>query len=136
MEKFNDKQLLLIDRIADINDRRTKEQKAISVGYSPKYIFTLQKKVAFKLAVDRLRKEYVALSLPEVYGELFRQVKRGDLKAIELYLRAAGEIQPSTQVNANIIGRDVLTESQKEFNDRLNTALTKRERLIRGIEGD
>ena len=118
--EFTEKELLLIELLANPLDKRSKEAKARACGYGKKTVYRLQKKDGWKQAVYTRMKENVEGLLPAVYGSLFHQAKAGDTKAAELILKAAGEIiTGGGQINQTFVKHQ---QPEETLADRIDAA--------------
>ena len=119
------KELILLDSVADLQDRRSKDEKCRDAGMHCKRIYWLQKhRKGWNEAVIARMREGLLQNLPSVYSAILGKIhKKGDLKAAELYLRAAGEIQQGTGSNQlNIIKTDIAV-LRPELQDKTDAEL-------------
>ena len=130
--EFSPKESSLIDLLGDPSDGRSKEEKARAVGYKGKTVYWLQKnRAGFNDAVYRRMREALQANLPAVYASLLIRAKRGDVRAVELLLRAAGEIQSgATTVTTNVVQSNVFSETFKRKSEPERAAMRKDLALI------
>ncbi len=114
---FSPKELVLIELLADVGDKRPKDQKSEAAGFHKKRVYDLQHNPKFNNAVYARMREALVAALPTVYASLLGVIQtKKDLKAIELLLRAAGEIQQgggNQQINTTVVRAD--TELRREL---------------------
>ena len=105
----------LIELLADVGDERKKEDKAIQVGFAPKYVYTLMKDLAFCQALDDATTVSVRAHRSRVYQNLLKASDSGDTTASTTFLKGAGDIVGGTQVHT------VVNQSGdgKTFDERL-----------------
>ena len=126
---LSERELVLVELLADIGDNRTKEAKCQSVGYAEKTVYRLQRKPEFKEAIRQRIAASLSTNLPKVYRTLVDLATRGrSVKAAELLLKASGHIQSGGQTNVTNIAQQKTDDDDESFVERL-----KRWREQRGV---
>jgi hypothetical protein len=133
---WNERQTALIELLADVTDKRTKEDKCEAVGFTPKYVYVLLRNPDFREAVtERIRSNISIDSLPRILGRLAQQAVEQDTKnAAELVLKALGVIAPGGgQVNVtNVQQRE---DNNESFAERLHERFEERVETYRRSGG-
>ena len=128
LSEIDPKRFHLAELLADFTDDRTKEQKAIAAGFTPKYVYQLEREPAMADLIYKLLRRNIAVNLPHVYNRLEKQTRFVDKDAmpgIRTYLQAAGEIQSGANVTTTV----VQSTDGRSFGDRITEATQfKRER--------
>lgn len=103
MEQFTEREQALIVMLADLSDRRTKEEKSEAAGFNRKEVFRKQRSQDFRQAVIELARDNLAVDLAGVYRMLIHEAcENKNIKAAELLLKATGEVQSGHNVNTTI----------------------------------
>ena len=121
--KWNDRQRALIESLADVTDTRSKEDRAVDIGYSLKYVYQLQHDDRFVQAVRDRSRQLLGLNLPRVYAGLVKAAAGGDVRAAELLLKACGEIESGGAkqvVNVNQNSGPDFAESLQRLHESTN----------------
>jgi hypothetical protein len=133
---FTPNELDLIERLSDVTDRSTRKQKSQAAGFCETHVFWLLKhREGFAEAVRERTLEHVRQTLPSAYQRLCQIALRGNsrdaLRAIELLLRAVGDIQPGgAAVQVNVAGgqtwvKELQTKSRAELAAMLQSELQR-----------
>ncbi len=129
-KKFSARQLRLIELLADLDDTRSKDEKSVAAGYAAKHIYRLQKDPHFAGAVYQRMKSHLRINLLRVYQSLLERAANGDIKAAELILKSAGEIQSGVNVQTNVM-QSAYHDDPEGFRDAFKKAQEHREERTR-----
>ena len=119
-----EREVALIELLADLSDRRTKEQKAQACGYSAKHVYRLQRRADFREAVHRRMMESLNINLTAVFQALCDKAVDGDVKSAELLLKASGYIGTGGQTNITSVTTN--TEKEGTLPERIRKAIAWR----------
>lgn len=125
-----EREVALIELLADLSDRRTKEQKAQACGYSEKHVYRLQRRADFREAVHRRMMESLNINLTAVFQALCDRAVDGDVEAAELLLKASGFIQSGGN-QTNITSVTTNTEKEGTLPDRIRKAIAWRAKVLK-----
>ncbi len=121
--KLNDKHMALAKMIGRFTDTRTKAEISKAAGFSEKRVYQLQHEPEFMAAVAAESEHHKSLLLLECDRALFRQVQKGDVRAIDLAYKRCGVIQSGGNqvVNVNTTD-DLATRLAGSIAERARTA--------------
>ena len=136
---WNEKELALIELLADPLDRRTKKQKSEAVGHHETWVFECQKRPAFVAEVRRRMQENVGANLPAVYSRLLgialNAPPKDALRACELLLKAVGDILPGgVAIQQTVVGSEQTLVRTLQGRPRMELAAMLKDELERLTE--
>lgn len=123
MKEFSEREAAVIELLADLGDKRSKEEKAKAAGYHPKTVYRLLKRPEVRERIQTRVRENLGVDLARVFAVLVDQATSGNTKAAELLLKAAGYIQGSQQVNTVTV---TPSSSPESFAERLRQVFDER----------
>jgi phage terminase small subunit len=122
VKEFSEREAALVELLADLGDKQTKEQKAKAAGYHPKTVYRLLRRPEIREAIQTRVRQNLGVDLARVFAVLVEAAVSGNIKAAELLLKAAGYIQAPTQSNTV----NVSPTSDEGFADRLRDRFAER----------
>ncbi len=126
---FSVREVRLIELLADLSDKRSKQEKAREAGFHPKSVFRLLKREDFRQAIVERVRANLDVDLTKVYRMLVDlAVNEKSVKAAELLLKASGHIQQGGQVNVTNVRQDGGGHDDRSFADRLREDFEDRKR--------
>lgn len=101
--KLTVRHLHLIQLLADLDDRRPKVEKSKAAGFTPKYVFTLERTPDFFAALDLEVNRELKRHRARVLRNVLRDSDKGDAASHRIFLqnKHIGDIQGTT-INAQI----------------------------------
>jgi hypothetical protein len=130
---FSEREAVLIELLADLGDRRSKELKAVEAGYHEKSVYRVLQRADIQEAITNRVRENLGIDIAEVFRVLVKEAIGGNLKACELLLRSSGWIAPpGGQTNVLNVAqqRDARNEDfAARLRDRQNERLEQYRRI-------
>lgn len=135
------KDLYLIELLADPEDTRPKEDKALESGYSRKHVYVLEKRPAFATALaQRINENFERIK--QGRGQVLQALRLRALakhnieisdanKAAELYLKVTGDISTGQNIQVTQIQTNE-AETRESRKDRLGGYFADREIITTG----
>ena len=121
--ELNERHHKLIAMLVDMDDHRSKDEKCVEAGFTPKYVYILQKDSDFMEALNLAFIKARTMGKIQVYRNLLRDSNKGDTQAGKTYLTGEGDIVGGTHVQTVVNqGGD-----SRDFADRLREARAERD---------
>lgn len=102
--KFRPEQIecakLLVSR--EVGEKLTIEDIARKIGVDPRSIYRWKNDPEFISLINEIADRQMDAFLSEMYSHLRQQVRRGSVKAMELYLKRMGKLIDRREVNADM----------------------------------